>query len=116
MNYLSYFKNEDQIRECISKNVLKIRHDNKLTQEQLAEMLDVSIEHISRIENSKYTCSISFIFNLCTTFKMDINDFFHIKTKNQNNNIIEFLDNLTLDQYKAIIEFCDEVKKYYTSK
>lgn len=115
MNYLSYFKNEEQIRNCISKNVLKIRHDNKLTQEQLAEMLDVSVEHISRIENCKYTCSISFIFNLCTTFKMDINDFFHIE-QNDNDSITKFLDNLSLEQYQAIIEFCDEVKKYYMSK
>lgn len=115
MNYLSYFKNENEIRECISKNVLKIRQDNKLTQEQLAEMLDVSVEHISRIENCKYTCSISFIFNLCTKFKMDINDFFHIK-QNKTNGIINFLDNLSLEQYKAIVEFCDEIKKYYTSK
>lgn len=115
MNYLSYFKNENEIKECISKNVLKIRQDNKLTQEQLAEMLDVSVEHISRIENCKYTCSISFIFSLCTKFKMDINDFFHIK-QNHSNSIIDFLDNLSLEQYKAIIEFCDEIKKYYTSE
>lgn len=116
MNYLSYFKNDAQIKECISKKVLKIRHDNKLTQEQLAEMLDVSIEHISRIGNCKYTCSISFIFKLCSIFKMDINDFFDIKSNSKNNNVLDFLDSLTLEQYKAIVEFCDEIKKYYTSK
>ncbi len=115
MNYLSYFKNEEEIRECIAKNVLKIRQDNKLTQEKLAEILDVSIEHISRIENCKYTCSISFIFGLCTAFKMDINDFFNIKSQN-NNNIIDFLNNLPIEKYNAIIEFCDEIKKYYNAK
>ncbi len=114
MNYLSYFKNEDEIRKCIADNVLKIRENNKLTQDQLAELLEVSVEHISKVENCKYTCSISFIFTLCTTFKMDINDFFHIKESN--NDITKFLDNLSLEQYKAIIEFCDEVKKYYSSK
>lgn len=115
MNYLSYFKNEKEIRECIAKNVLKARRENKLTQEDLAEMLDVSIEHISRIENRRYTCSISFIFKFCTVFKMDVNEFFHLRVGSRNN-IITFLDKLSLDEYKTIVKFCEEVKKYSSSK
>ena len=46
MNYLAYFKNEEEIRKCIADNVFKIREENKLTQEELAELLDVSAVHI----------------------------------------------------------------------
>lgn len=115
MNYLSYFKNENEIRECISKNVMKVRNENKLTQEDLAELMDVSIEHISRIENCRYTCSISFIFRFCTLFKMDVNEFFHIKP-GMRNSLVTYLDKLPVDEYKTVVKFCEEVKKYYRSK
>ena len=51
MNYLAYFKDENDIRKAISNSVIKIRENNNLTQQKLAEMLEVSVEHISRIEN-----------------------------------------------------------------
>ena len=64
MNYLSYLKNESQIQKAISNSFIKIRKKNKLTQEKLAEILDVSVEHISRIENCRYTCSITLIIKI----------------------------------------------------
>ena len=64
MNYLSYFKDEKQIQKAISNGFLNIRKKNKLTQEKLAELLDVSVEHISRIENCKYTCSITILLKI----------------------------------------------------
>lgn len=112
MNYLAYFKNEDEIRKCIADNVFKIRVENKLTQEELAELLDVSAVHISRIENCKYTCSVSFLLKFCSKFKMDINDFFHVNPSTQNN-IIHFLNTLSLEKYDTIIEFFEEIKKHH---
>ena len=59
MNYLSYFRNETELRKAISSSIIKIREKNNLTQQKLAELLDVSVEHISRIENEKYTWSMT---------------------------------------------------------
>lgn len=112
MNYLSFFKNDQDLRKTISKSVKKIRKENKLTQEKLAELLNVSVEHISRIENCKYTCSIMLIFKICTIFKMDIHTFFNISIANSDDDISKFLKNLSVDKYDAITEFCKEVEKY----
>ena len=113
MDYLSYFKDEKEIREAISSSIIKIRENNNLTQQKLAELLDVSVEHISRVENKRYTCSITLIFKLCSIFKMDINDFFGISSS-QNSNLTTFLNNLSLDQRNAIVRFCKEVEKSST--
>ena len=78
MNYLAYFKDENDIRKAISNSVIKIRENNNLTQQKLAEMLEVSVEHISRIENEKYTCSINLVFKLCSIFKMEMDEFFGV--------------------------------------
>ena len=110
MNYLSYFRNETELRKAISSSIIKIREKNNLTQQKLAELLDVSVEHISRIENEKYTCSITLIFKICSIFKMDINEFFGISSS-KNSDLSTFLKNLSIDQRNAIIRFCKEVEK-----
>lgn len=109
MNYLSYFKDEKQIQEAIANGVLNIRKLNKLTQEKLAELLDVSVEHISRIENCRYTCSITLIFKICTIFNISIDEFFGIDTNQKNSDLNNFFKNLSLEKRKAIYQFCEEV-------
>lgn len=114
MNYTSYFKNEKQIQKAISKAIVKIRTNNNLTQQKLAEILDVSIEHISRIENCKYTCSISLIFKLCSIFNLSIDEFFDVE-QNDDDNISNFFKNLSLEKRDAIIEFCKQIEANYAN-
>lgn len=114
MNYTSYFKNEEQIQKAISNSMLNIRTKNNLTQQKLAEILDVSIEHISRIENCKYTCSITLIFKMCSIFDLSIDEFFGID-KIKNDNISDFFKNLSLEKRDAIIEFCKQIESNYSN-
>lgn len=114
MNYTNYFKNEEQIQKAISNAILKIRTNNNLTQQKLAEILDVSIEHISRIENCKYTCSITLIFKLCSIFNLSIDEFFEIE-KSENDSISNFFKNLSLEKRSAIVEFCKQIETNYSS-
>ncbi|MDD3303351.1 MAG: helix-turn-helix transcriptional regulator [Clostridia bacterium] len=113
MNYLSYFKDENDIRRVIAESIIKIRKNNNLTQEKLAEILDVSVEHISRIENHKYTCSITLIFKVCTIFKLNIDEFFQISTNNKENSIVKFLRELPIEKQKSIAEFCKEIENEF---
>jgi len=48
----------------IGKRIRRIRKVNKITQEQLAEMIDVSVPYISKIENGKTTASADIIVRL----------------------------------------------------
>ena len=45
-------------------NVAYYRKEQKLSQEQLAEMIGVSRLHISRIETASVSCSLSIVFCL----------------------------------------------------
>jgi len=45
---------EEKLKKIFGKNVRKYRKIKKLTQEQLAEMLDVSVVFISKVENGYY--------------------------------------------------------------
>ena len=110
MNYLSYVKDEKQIQKAISTAFISIRKKNKLTQEKLAELLDVSVEHISRIENCKYTCSITIIFKMCSIFNMSINEFLGISNSTSENNLTNFFKDLPLEKRDAIYLFCKEIE------
>lgn len=110
MNYMSYFKDEKQIQKAISNGFLNIRKKNRLTQEKLAELLDVSVEHISRIENCKYTCSIIIIFKICSIFNISINDFLGIKNSSNGTQLDNFLKELPLEKREAISQFCREIQ------
>lgn len=111
MDYISHFNNENELRKCIASSVKKIRNDNKLSQEKLAELLNVSIEHISRIENCKYTCSIMLIFKICSLFKLTLHDFFNISDE-YSNGITEYLGTLSLEKYDTILDFCKQIENY----
>ena len=102
MNYLSYFKDEKQIQKAISKSFLEIRKKNMLTQEKLAEILDVSVEHISRIENCRYTCSITLILKMCSIFNLSLNEFFGVENKESESQLNKFFKDLSIDKKDAI--------------
>lgn len=110
MNYLSHFKDEKQIQQAISNSLLMIRKQNHFTQEKLAEVLDVSVEHISRIENCRYTCSITLIFKICSIFNMSIDEFFGVGEETSNSELDQFFKNLPLDKRDAICQFCKEIE------
>ena len=110
MNNLSYFNDESQIQKAISNSFLQIRKKNNLTQEKLAELLDVSIEHISRIENCKYTCSITLIIKMCSLFNLSLNDFFGVKENESSSELDKFFKELPIEKREAIYQFCREVE------
>lgn len=53
----------DKIKK-IGKRIRHLRKNNNITQEQLAEMIDVSVPYISNIENGKVTTSAEIIVRL----------------------------------------------------
>ena len=44
--------------KIISQNIKKYRNENKLTQEKLSEMCEISIDYLSEIERNKKTPSL----------------------------------------------------------
>lgn len=65
-----------KLRNEIGRKVKKLRLENNLSQEKLAEYINMSREHISCIERGKHLVTIETLYNLADYFKVDIKYFF----------------------------------------
>lgn len=61
---------ENKKLELFGKNIAKMRKSKGLSQNKLADILDVSREHIAKIETSKRGMSLSLIFRLCNALEI----------------------------------------------
>lgn len=61
-------------RKQIGKNIQIIRKERSLTQEQLAELVDVTKDHISHIETGSGKISLNLVLDLCHVLSVTPND------------------------------------------
>ena len=61
-------------QEKISTTIKKIRKDNNLTQENLADELNVTYQAVSKWENGKSIPDIATLQIICKKYKLDINE------------------------------------------
>lgn len=54
------------------ERIRKLRRDRRLTQEQLAEMLNVSVEHLRKIELGKRGISIDLLLDLAAELGVSV--------------------------------------------
>lgn len=57
--------------KAIGQRVRNMRKIKGLTQEKLAELLDISTEHLSRIETGAYRPSLALIQRICEIFEIE---------------------------------------------
>ena len=65
-----------KLRNNIGRKIKHLRIENGLSQEQLAENINMSREHISCIERGKNMISIDSLYKISEFFKIDIKSFF----------------------------------------
>ena len=65
-----------KIKNQIGKKIKNLRIENDLSQEQLAEFVGMSREHISCLERGKNLVTIESLYKISEYFKIDIKDFF----------------------------------------
>lgn len=65
-----------KIRNSIGRKVRDLRIENGLSQEKLAEYVNLSREHISCIERGKNLATIETLYNISKYFNVNIRDFF----------------------------------------
>lgn len=66
-----YFDDKDYL----GKQIRKYRKNSGFTQEVLAEKVNLSVQHLSRIESGLYTPSLNTFFTLAKELKMDLKEF-----------------------------------------
>ena len=55
----------------LGKNIKCVRKSKGLSQNQLAELLDISREHLAKIETAKRTISLGLLFKLCNVLEIN---------------------------------------------
>lgn len=65
-----------KLRNSIGRKVKFLRMERGLSQEKLAEYVDMSREHISCIERGKNLASTETLYYLAKFFEINIKDFF----------------------------------------
>lgn len=80
------------IKELLGKNIHKYRKLNNLTQEKLAEIIDVEINSISSFERGKYFPSPENLIKIADALKIDLSDLF---TFNEELSCDEYIQKIT---------------------
>lgn len=98
---------KSNVLQIIGSNIKTLRLSKGMTQEQMAEKLDHSVNFVSLIELGKSGMSVTTILDLCNILDVDVNYLFkglfdyRIKDKDQ-----KLIDNILIlpDNDKEIIE------------
>ena len=67
---------DNQITKIYSlgRNIFKTRRQAGLTQDQLAEILDISREHLAKIETAKRTASLDLLIKIASSLNVKVKD------------------------------------------
>ena len=63
----------------LGKNIKEARKAKSLSQNALAELLDISREHLAKIETAKRTISLGLLFKICDILEITEQDLFNFK-------------------------------------
>ncbi len=70
-------KTKQQTLKALGKKIRKLRKENRLTQEQLAEQLRVSTVYIGFLEAGKGSPSLKLLMKISRKFRVKVEDLFH---------------------------------------
>ena len=71
--------NELEKLQKFGRNIAKYRKLRKLTQNQFAELLDISREHLAKIETAKRGISINLLFKMSEVLSISEKELFNFK-------------------------------------
>ena len=65
-----------KLKNSIGRKIKNLRLENGLSQEKLAEHVNMSREHLSCLECGKHMITIDSLYKISEFFKIDIKEFF----------------------------------------
>jgi len=71
------------MREIIGENIKKFRKNKKLTQQNLADILEISIHAIRKYENNSREPKIEMIYSIANALDVPVVDILGLTTKTQ---------------------------------
>ena len=70
-------KTKQQTLNALGKKIKKLRRENGLTQEQLAEQLKISTVYVGYLESGKGSPSLKLLMKMSRKFGVKVEDLFH---------------------------------------
>lgn len=99
--------------KAIGQRIKTERKRKSLTQEKLAELLEISTEHLSRIETGSYRPSLNLIEKMSTIFEVDESELMFGKSTDFTTNklLAEKIENLPNEKKQALSIIIDLISK-----
>ena len=92
---------------------MRIRAKRKelgLTQEKLAEKVEISTSHMGEIERGTSICSLAVLVNLATVLELNLDTLIKgINTENANKAFSDILDSMPKDNKQLYIKLCENI-------
>lgn len=99
-------------KNSFGKRVQELRKARRLTQEQLAELIDIDVKHMSKIECGRHFPSIEILNKIAEALEKPIQDFFiddHFQERDVLiDNLVQKLKNLPENKFIAVYRILDE--------
>ena len=100
-------------QEQLGAKIKQIRKSKKITQEKLAENIDVDFGYISKLEVGQNFPSIQTLNKIADTLNVDISEFFTYKDINELDlkaETTKLLDNFNQDELKIIYKVAKSIR------
>lgn len=96
--------------KAMGRRIRAKRLEMGLTQEQLAEKVDISTSHVGEIERGTSICSLAVLVALANVLELNLDTLVKgIDSKNIDTAFSEILDSLPNDNKKLYIEICEKI-------
>ena len=99
---------------AIGQRIRKIRKARKLSQEDLAEMVGISVTHMSHIETGNTKLSLPVLVNLASALEVRTDDLLYDDTPIKRNAaidaVVQLLDTCTTKEIRVIEDIVKAVK------
>ncbi len=106
----------EQTRFDIGDRIRDLRISHHLTQASFSEIIDISINFLSEIENGKKGLSYETLYNICVNFSTSADYILFGKEENDYNydKIIEIANHLSDKKLSILIEYLTALQKLRT--
>ena len=91
-----------------SEKLIKLRKENKLSQEQLANMLDVSRQSVSKWESGQTYPEMDKLLSLCKIFKCSLDDLTNDEISKEDMSINQNKKNSFINVLYEMLEFINK--------
>ena len=101
------------VKQTFGNNIHSYRKEKKLSQEQLAEMLEISVKHLSTLETGKVFASAELIDKIANSLSVSVSALFYsVDEKSFDDSDFQRIENIIEEEsQKAIVSIKSRIHK-----